>query len=148
MYKVIALFGLLITTACIAQTTINDISFHDSQGIEYKSSSAGEIIKKNYNLDSLPAIIVLATSDVKLPFFTSQLSNINIFNAEEYEYLLVMANTRNVDSSGYYTSAEQAESILKGSAFKIIIINGQGNMVIESTKVLSAVELKKHLTSL
>ncbi len=147
MYKLIALFGLLIT-ACTDQTTINDISFHDSQGIDYESSSAGEIIKKNYNLDSLPAIIVLATSDVKLPSFVSQLNNINIFNAEEYEYLLVTANTINIDSSGYYTSSEQAESILKGSAFKIIIISRQGNIAIESTKVLSAVELKKHLTSL
>jgi hypothetical protein len=145
MHKLIALLGLLLTTACTTQTTINDISFRDSQGIKYESSSAGEIIKKNYNLDSLPAIIVLATSDVELPFFVSQLSNIDLFNAEKYEYLLVTANTGNVDSSGYYTSSEQAESILKGSAFKIIIINRQGNIVIESTKILSAVELKKHL---
>jgi len=148
MYKLIALVGLLLTMACTTQTTVNGILFHDTQGITYESSSAGQIIKKNYNLDSFPTIIVLATSDIKSPLFMSQLKSINTFNAEEYGYLLVIANAVNVDSSGYYTSIEEAASILKGNEFKITIMNGQGDLVIESTKTLDAVELKKHLTSL
>ena len=148
MYKLIALVGLLLTMACTTQTTVNDILFHDAQGITYESSSAGQIIKKNYNLDSFPTLIVLATSDIESPLFMSQLNNINAFNAEEYGYLLVIANAVNIDSSGYYTSIEEAESILKGNEFKITIMNGQGDLVIESTKTLDAVELKKYLTSL
>ena len=148
MYKLIALVGLLLTMACTTQTTVNGILFHDTQGITYESSSAGQIIKKNYNLDSFPTIIVLATSDIKSPLFMSQLKSINTFNAEEYGYLLVIANAENIDSSGYYTSIEEAASILKGNEFKITIMNGQGDLVIESTKTLDAVELKKHLTSL
>lgn len=146
MYKLMVLVGFLLITACTAKTTINDVSFHDSQGVEYEFSNAGKKIKKSYNLNSFPAIIVLATIDVKLPLFISQLSNVNMLNAEEYEYLLVTANTRNVDISGYYTSIEQAESILKESEFKVIILNGQGDIVIESTNILSASQLKKHLT--
>ncbi|MBL4608651.1 MAG: hypothetical protein JKY01_12595 [Pseudomonadales bacterium] len=146
MHKLIVLFGFLLITACTAQISINEVLFYDSQGIEYKFSSAGKTIQKNYNLDSMPVIIVLATSDVKLPLFISQLSNVNIFNAEEYEYLLVTANTRSVDSSGYYTSTEQAELILKGKEFKIVIFNSQGNMIVESTNLISANGLKTHLT--
>lgn len=148
MSKLIALVGLLLTMACTTQTTVNGILFHDTQGTAYESSSAGQIIKKNYNLNSFPTIIVLATSDIKSPLFMSQLKNINAFNAEEYGYLLVIANAENIDSSGYYTSIEEAESILKGNEFKMIIMNGQGDLVIESTKTLGAVELKKYLTSL
>lgn len=147
MYKFIVLVGSLLITACSAQIAINDISFHDAQGVAYQSSSAGKIIKKNYNLDSLPVIIVLATRDVRLPIFISQLSNVNMLNAEEYEYLLVIANTKSIDSSGYYTRTEQAESVLKGSDFKITIIDGQGNRVVESPKALGVAALKKHLTS-
>ncbi len=71
-----------------------------------------------------------------------------ILRKKEYGYLLVIANAENIDSSGYYTSIEEAASILKGNEFKITIMNGQGDLVIESTKTLDAVELKKHLTSL
>lgn len=147
MVKLIALVGLLLAIACTAQTTVNGILFHDAQGIAYESSSAGQIIKKNYNLDALPTIIVLATSDINSPLFMSQLKNINAFNAEEYGYLLVIANAANIDSSGYYTSIEEAGSILKDREFKMIIMNGQGDLVIDSTKILEAVELKKYLTN-
>jgi hypothetical protein len=148
MYKLIVLVVLLLTMACTTQTTVNSILFHDAQGIAYESSSAGQIIKKNYNLDSFPTIIVLATNDIKSPLFMSQLKDINAFNAEEYGYLLVIANAANIDSSGYYTSIEEAESILKDNEFKIIIMKGQGDLVIESTKTLGTVELKKYLTNL
>ncbi|MCP4493991.1 MAG: hypothetical protein GY820_42820, partial [Gammaproteobacteria bacterium] len=145
MKKLIVLFGFLLITACAAKTTIKGVSFYDTQGIEYRFSSAGKTIQKNYDLDSIPVIIVLATSDVNLPLYISQLTNVNMFNAEEYEYLLIAANSKNVDSSGYYTSTEQAELILKGSPFKILIFNGQGNLIVESTNLISAIELKKHL---
>jgi hypothetical protein len=146
MKKLIALIGFLLITACAAETTLKDVSFYDTQGIEYSFTSAGKTIKEDYNLDSRPAIIVLATSDTSFPLFISQLSNVNMFNAEEYEYLLVTANSKNVDRSGYYTSAAKAELILDGSPFKIVIFNGQGNIIVESTNLISAVELKKHLT--
>jgi len=146
MKKLIIFFCFLLITACATKPTIKDGSFYDAQGIEYRFSNAGETIKKEYNLDSMPVIIVLATSDVNFPLFISQLTNVNMLNAEEYEYLLVTASSKGVDSSGYYTSTEQAELILKGSPFKILIFNGQGNLVVESTNLISAIDLKKHLT--
>jgi archaellum component FlaG (FlaF/FlaG flagellin family) len=146
VYKVVIFICSLLIAACSTQAKVDNVSFYDTQGVEYESLNAGKIIKKNYNLISSPATIILATADTNLPAFISQLNSVNLLDAEEYEYLLVIADTKNIDNSGYHTSARQAEEILKGNTFKIIIFNGQGNVVVESSTPIGADALRTHLT--
>jgi hypothetical protein len=69
-----------------------------------------------------------------------------LLDAEEYESLLVIADTKNIDSSGYHATTKQAEEILKGNTFKVIIFNGQGSVVVESNAPIEADALRIYLT--
>ena len=149
MYKIIICISLFLLSACSSTlNTTATIEFHDTQGVTYNSISAGTAIMKSYSLNSEPTTIILATNNIKSSLFTAQLNNLNELNAEHYEYITVISNTKKINKSGYYTSTDQAKSILNGKAFKILIFNGQGSVTIESTTLISSNKLKTHLTSL
>jgi len=106
----------------------------------------GTVIKKEYGLDENPKLILLATSNSDLDKFKSQLKIIKEIDAEKFQYLYVIANSKTLNKSGYHTSIFDAKNILGNSTFKIIIYDQNGILVRNSALVLGKNMILQHLT--
>jgi len=146
MLKFIFLMVALLSTGCSSHVQNSNLTFYDSHGESYNSKSAGKDISKQYNIKNKPTIIALATANAEVKKYTSQLKIINSINAEDYQYILVIANHNNTDKSGYYTSINEAEKILDKDSFKIIIFSGNGIATLISNNIVGRESLIHHLT--
>lgn len=135
----------LLFFGCSAPHKITDIYFYDSYEKKYQLSLFSETIKKEYNLNDKPKIIFVATSSADIKKYKDQMNILHVINAEEMSYLYVIANSNKEDRSGYFTDQSDAEKILSGKEFKIIIFNEQGKTIKESEQVLGKKDIISHL---
>lgn len=68
-------------------------------------------------------------------------------NAEEFQYMYIIANSEEEDHSGYYTSMSTSKKLLTGDIFKVLIYDEKGNSIAQSNKVSNENSLKYHLTN-
>lgn len=142
---VIVLFFISLF-ACAHNRNSEEITFFDAYGKRYSSNTVGAVIKKEYDLNEKPKLILLATSNSDLEEFKSQLRIIKEIDAEKFQYLYVIANVETVDKSGYHTSRIDAKKILGNSAFKIIIYDQNGTLAQSSKAVVDKKVILHHLT--
>lgn len=132
--------------SCALRLHSDDIVFYDSLGDSYSLNNAALTIKGKFNLLKAPKIIVVATSDQNNLNFKKQLSVFSKVNAEEMQYLYVIANSKQEDRSGYYVEKPLSEAILSGNTFKISVYSGAGVILKESLSFLTEGELIAQLT--
>ncbi len=77
--------------------------------------------------------------------YEAQLEIMSTLDAEELQYLYVIANSEKVDSSGYHMQTTESERILSGDDFKIIVYDENGSAILIENKVVSETDLEKHL---
>jgi hypothetical protein len=123
-----------------------DFTFHDAHGNIYSASSTPTKLQKEFDLSSKPKIVVIAASSISNIKYKEQISEISKLNAEELQFLYVLANSEEEDNSGYYSTLTASSKILDGKEFKILIYGGQGEIIKSSDTVIKAEELKNHLT--
>lgn len=149
MKKKIFHFIVLITSilyfSCSSSNQFSNIYFHDSYKTSYELKTAPHILQKEYNLENPPKLILLATSKNELELFKLQLNEIYQIDAEEINYIYIIANAEKEYKGQYYTSMNTAKRILSGKMFKIIIFNEQGKIIKNSDQVLYKEKLKKIL---
>jgi hypothetical protein len=121
-------------------------TFYNSHSELYHSSTAGLNAKKEFGLEREPKIVVVATSSNENPKYKEQLKSIHNVNAEDMQYMYVIANSEEEDRSGYYTSMSTSKKLLAGDNFKILIYDEKGNIIAQSNKVFDESSLKYHLT--
>lgn len=146
MRNIVTILFLLSLFSCASNSNFEKTVFFDSKGKHYNSTTAGREIKKEYDLYEAPKLILLATSNSNLENFKLQLEIIHKIDAEQYQYLYILANSKTIDESGYYTSKTEAESILKNKEFKILIYNKNGDLVLSSSSPLEKEAILNHLT--
>ena len=133
------------TFSCSTIDNSRKLVFYDSHGVLYPVNTTGLTIKEEFKLSEEPKIIFLATSDEENIKFKQQLNIFYKVNAEEMQYLYVIANSKKEDKSGYYADSSLSEEILSGENFKIIIYGKGGVVITESTSVLTKSELIYYL---
>jgi len=146
MLKITLLLMVLSVLSCTNNVQNESLIFFDSHGEIYNSKTAGENISKQYKTENRPTIVVLATNNVKNKKFISQLNIVNSLNAEDYQYLLIIANSENIDKSGYYVSINESKRILNKGDYKILIFNGSGDKLLINNNIVSKESLIHHLT--
>jgi len=146
MRTIVIILFLISLFACAHNGNSEEITFSDSHGKHYSSNTVGAIIKKEYDLNEKPKLLLLATSNSNLEAFKSQLRIIKEIDAEKFQYLYVIANIETVDKSGYHTSKMDAKRILGNAAFKIIIYDQNGTLVQSSKAVVDKKVILHHLT--
>ena len=109
MRTIVIILFFISLFACAYNGNSEEITFSDAYGKHYSSSTMGAVIKKEYDLDEKPKLILLATSNSDLEEFKSQLRIIKEIDAEKFQYLYVIANIETVDKSGYHTSKMDAK---------------------------------------
>ena len=132
--------------ACSNSVSTTAFSFYDSHGVSYRSDTAGVNAKKEYELIKEPKLILIATSSASLKQFAQQMEVIYKTDAEKLQYMYVVANKEKEDHSGYYTSTSVAKNLIPDKIFKINIYDEHGKLIVSSNKVISADNLKLHLT--
>jgi len=137
---------LFILIGCASTNELTEFTFYDSHGNEYNSLTAPSNLKKEFNIDVKPRMVVIATSSKSNTKYKEQIDIISKVNAEEMQYLYVVASSKEEDHSGYYVEKMNSERILVGDDFKVIVYDEIGQIVIKSTNVIGVVELKNHLT--
>ncbi len=137
---------MLSVLSCTNNIQDQSFVFFDAHGKTYNSKTAGENIYKQYKIENKPSIIVLATNNIKNKKFISQLNIVNSLNAEDYQYLLIVANSENIDKSGYYVSINESKRILDKDDYKILILNGSGDELLINNNIVSKESLINHLT--
>ncbi len=146
MRTIVIILFFISLFACAHNGNSKEITFSDSHGKHYSSSTVGSTIKKEYDLNEKPKLILLATSNSDLEEFKSQLRIIKEIDAEKFQYLYVIANTETVNNSGYHTSKMDAKKILGNAAFKIMIYVQNGTLVQSSKAVIDKKAILNHLT--
>ena len=91
-------------------------------------------------------MVIVATSSSSNPEYKEQIDVISKVNAEEMEYLYVIANSEEEQSQGYYMTREDSANILEGTTFKIIVFDGLSKAIKESNQVIGINEFKNYLT--
>ncbi len=138
--------ALTILSGCANLSKLTELTFYDAHGEEYNSSTASSNLKKKFNLEDKPRIVVIATSSKSNQRYKEQISAINKVNAEEMQYLYIVANTDDEDHSGYYMTRKGSKHILAGDIFKVIIYDELGQIIKKSNEVIGVDVLMKHLT--
>lgn len=158
MNKIILLICALltITTACAASSTKKEVIFYSASGSakykKYNTATFRKEINEVYRVAPetiVDKMVVVAAKDRESPEFISQSNVLHSIHAEKYAYIHIRANIENpgVDyRDAYHTDVKQAEIILNGSPFKIIVFDENGGVIVESTSVISRSELEQYLT--
>jgi len=68
-------------------------------------------------------------------------------DAEEHQYLYVIANSGTTNKSGYHTSKIDAKNILGNEKFKVTIYNQDGILVYSSNSVVNKTMLLHYLAN-
>jgi uncharacterized protein (UPF0333 family) len=136
----------LLIFGCSATSIPQEFTFYDSHGIIYHSSTATQNAKMEYGLDQEPRLIIIATSSENEKKFKKQMRIIYNVNAEQMQYMYVVANSEEEDHSGYYATKSTAKKLLDGNSFKIIIYNGKGKLITQSQEVIGEQKLVDLLT--
>jgi hypothetical protein len=136
----------VLLTGCANNVTSESIGFYDAYGKQYQSIFAPSDIRNEFGLSREPRIVIIATSTTANEKYLKQLSIVSRVDAEEFEYLYVVANTEEEDRSGYYVSVSESINILDGESFRVIVLDEKGEVLEKTSHVLSDNELKSHLT--
>ncbi len=137
---------LIVLSGCVSTSESAEFRFYDAHGEEYNSLTAPSNFKKEFNLDAQPKMVIVATSSSSNPEYKEQIDVISKVNAEEMEYLYVIANSEEEQSQGYYMTREDSANILEGTTFKIIVFDGLSKAIKESNQVIGINEFKNYLT--
>jgi len=137
---------LFLMISCTNQISATGVEFHDANGIGYHSKDAGAVIKDDYDLNSPPRIVIVAIENSTIPEYEQQLNNIYEVDAEQYEYILVVADTEVAHKSGYYTETAVAQKILDDELFTVAIYGINGEVVVSSNEVIDSDSLIQYLT--
>ena len=146
MRTIIKVLFIISLIGCSQSSVSEIVMFSDSHGKYYRSDTVGGIIKNEYGLNENLSLILLATSNSDSEEFKSQLKIIKEIDAEEFQYLYVIANSDTLNKSGYYTSKIDAKNILGNTKFKIIIYDQHGDLVQSSSAVLEKKTILYYLT--
>jgi hypothetical protein len=153
MRKIAFIFIWVIFLGCspfvASQDIINssNFTFYDSYGRMYEIDTASSQVRKEYQLENKPIIIIIATNSTNQRKFIEQMKVIEKVNAEEFQYLYVLANSENEDNSGYFTTKTVASKLLSGKQFKIIINDQCGKRIKSSYQTINETEFKNCLTT-
>lgn len=145
MKTISTLLLLWCFSGCAVADKDLDISFYDSHGESYPINNASMTIMDRYNLSEAPKIVVLATSEENNDDFKKQLFVFSQVNAEDMQYLYIVANASEEDRSGYYMDKIRSIKLLSGSEFKVIVYDENGLVLVERNSYLSACELIGYL---
>ncbi len=144
--KVLIWIMLLIAlSGCASTSESTEFKFYDAHGEEYNSLTAPSNLKKEFNLDNQPSMVIIATSSSSNLGYKEQIDVIDKVNAEEVEYLYIVANSEEEQSQGYYMTREDSANILEGATFKIIIFDGLSKVIKKSNQVIGVDEFKNYL---
>jgi hypothetical protein len=145
--RAIIYFVISILLGCSCVNSQAGFTFYDSHSERYHSSTAGLNAKKEYGLEREPKIVVVATSSKDNLKYKEQMKIIYNVNAEEMQYMYIIANSEGEDRSGYYTSKSISKKLLAGDIFKVLIYDENGNIIAQSNEVFNEGRLKYHLTN-
>lgn len=137
---------LIVLSGCVSTSESAAFRFYDAHGEEYNSLTAPSNFKKEFNLDTRPKMVVVAISSSSNPKYKEQIDVIGKVNAEEMEYLYIIANSEEEQSQGYYMTREDSANILEGTTFKIIIFDGLSKVVKNSNQIIGINEFRNYLT--
>ena len=139
-------FILLILIGCSCINSQAGFIFYDAHSERYHSSTAGINAKNEFGLEREPKIVVVATSSKDNPKYKEQMKIIYNVNAEEMQYLYIIANSQEEDRSGYYTSRSTSKKFLDGDIFKVLIYDERGGIIAQSKEIFSESSLEHHLS--
>ena len=139
------ILSILLIYGCASSHA--EFTFYDSHNKRYHSSTAGLNVKKEFGLEREPKIVVVATSSKDNPKYKKQMKNIYNVDAEEMQYMYIIANSDEEDRSGYYTSMATSKKLLDGDIFKVLIYDEEGNIIAQSNEVFNESSLKYYLTN-
>jgi hypothetical protein len=147
MRKVVLAFVLgSLLLSCARNEDIAQFEIIDSHGKIYSSVDITNKIKKEYQLDNSPKMILLLTNSLENSVFEQQMNIIEELNAEDYEYIQVVGSANARNKSGYSIKSEDAEALLSKADFQIHIYNEDGGLIASSGKVMNKHHLIVHLT--
>jgi hypothetical protein len=144
--RAIICFILPVLIGCSFVNNQAGFKFYDAHSECYHSSTAGLNAKKEFGLEREPKIVVVATSSKDNPKYKEQMKTIYNVNAEEMQYMYIIANSKEEGRSGYYTSTSTSIKLLAGDIFKVLIYDEKGDLIAQSNEVFSESRLKYHLT--
>lgn len=144
--RVIICFLFSISLGCSCFNSQAGFTFYDAHNECFHSSTAGLNVKKEFGLAKEPKIVVVATSSQDNLKYKEQMKIIYNVDAEEMQYMYIIANSEEEDRSGYYTNVTTSRKILAGDAFKVIIYDEEGNIIVQSNEVFKESGLKYYLT--
>jgi hypothetical protein len=124
----------------------NGFEIIDSYGEVYTSNHISNRLGKEYGLEKNPKMLLLLTDSLDRTTFGDQLNILSRVNAETYQYIYVIGCSTDRDESGYSLSSEDAAAMLSENQFQIRIYDEFGKITYSSTRVLSELEIKNHLT--
>jgi len=130
---------------CTSVSQLTGFRFYDANGGVYNSLTAPSVFKKEFNLNNKPKMLIIATSSKSNQKYKLQIEAMNKINAEEMEYLYILANSEEENNSGYYMTKLDSSNILKGNYFRVIIYDQFGKIIKESTKIIGEKELITNL---
>jgi hypothetical protein len=141
----VLLIVLFMVSGCSGMNGKTEFAFYDAYGALYNSSTAGLNVKKEFNLESKPKLVVIATSSKYNPKFIEQMNILSKVNAEEMNYMYIIANSEEEDRSGYYFRKAEAANFLSGDSFKIAIYDENGEAIKKSDHIIRSNDLKFYL---
>jgi hypothetical protein len=137
---------LSILLGCSCVNSKAGFTFFDSHSKRYHSSTVGLNAKKEFGLEREPKIVVVATSSKDNPKYKEQMKIIYDVDAEEMQYMYIIASSEEEDRSGYYTSMATSKKLLNGDILKVLIYE-EGNIIAQSNEVFNERSLKYYLTN-
>jgi len=137
------LLGCVLTLfAGLALAQSLDIRIHDSFGGSYSSANIGEELGALYNIGFDPIMVVIIGPEANDERLQEQRRIAHALDPEETGVLYAIGTPLGGASHGYSITGNTARELLPSpGGFRVIVLNANGRILIDSDEVLSAEEL-------
>lgn len=137
--------AIALLMACATGQKPVDFEFYDASGQGYDSQTFSSQMQERYNLAQGMRMVVVATQSSADSHFTAQLDVLEAVDAESLHLAYILANAEGKLDGGYHTNPEAAATLLDGQSFRIMVLDGFGNLILSGDGVLSEAEIKAAL---
>ncbi|GAA3937924.1 hypothetical protein [Litoribacillus peritrichatus] len=139
------MYSLLKTKLILILIILSPMSF----GYEFflgKNAFSTENISKqlseDYGVELNVSTVIVAGDKGSNSNYQKQWEVLNGLNAEAMQLITVSSLSDEESGQGYYTDKATAQSILKGTSFKVMVFSSDGREVLSQNKPVSAQTLK------
>jgi len=136
--------GFLGNFSLASTSKVLDFKFYDAGQKSYHSTTLRNDLKSQFGSAHSPMLMLIQTQSLEDQKYLRQSKISGSLDAETLGFLIVTACSSEVYKDGYHTDIATAKTLLKDrSEFQVILLDDRGQILSQSSQVLSAKKLKQ-----